>query len=155
MPPSGREEPITFQSLSAGLGDQCIFETGENLNAAFQNPFWFWRVDENWNANCDLDAANLQGVAVTVYELYYRDDDGGRKTVAKYTVDNDADYLSTDLQWVAPGATGPDADEVMPLRIIDTSNGSGTIVAQTACMHRDIVAVAIAGHPPGPVAPTK
>jgi hypothetical protein len=101
----------TLACISAGLGDQCIIDTGEEVQAAFQNPFWLWRVDENWDTNCNMDAASRYGVAVTTYELYYAGTDGSRKTIGKYTVDNDDDHLATDLQWVSPGVTGPAPDE--------------------------------------------
>jgi hypothetical protein len=93
----------TRACISAGLGDQCIIETGESYGAAFQNPLWFWRVDENWDANCNMDAASPQGSATTRYELYYVAADGTRQTIGLYTADN-SDHLDTDLKWVSPGA---------------------------------------------------
>jgi Flp pilus assembly protein TadG len=90
--------------LSQGAGDSCVIRTGEALDGAYQNPFWFLRVDENWNSDCEFDFSHPDGDAVTVYELYYFDEDGNKVSLAKYTVDND-NYMNTDLKWVTPGVT--------------------------------------------------
>jgi hypothetical protein len=97
---------------SAGAGEKCIFETGESLVAVNQNPFWLWRVDEAWDNSCEAQTGNASGDVVTRYELYYLDEaTGERETLAQYTVDNERDYLLTDLQWASPG-TGSTGSEV-------------------------------------------
>jgi Flp pilus assembly protein TadG len=101
----------TLSCTSQGAGDSCVIRTGESLEGVFYNPFWFVRVDENWNSECQFDFSQPDGDAVTVYELYYRDDDGSEVSLAKYTVNND-EYMATDLQWVTPGVTaGVSADD--------------------------------------------
>jgi len=101
----------TLSCTSQGVGDSCVIRTGEALVGAFQNPFWFVRVDENWNSECQFEFSQPNGEAVTVYELYYFEDDGSEVSLAKYTVNND-DYMNTDLKWVTPGVTaGVPADD--------------------------------------------
>jgi hypothetical protein len=105
---------------SQGPGDSCVIRTGERLDGAFLNPFWFLRVDETWNANCEVDYNNPLGDTVTTYELYYLDDNDDRKPLAEYTVDN-GDSALTDLQWVVPGVT-PGVDATLNNFDIDLTN---------------------------------
>jgi len=101
----------TLSCTSQGVGDSCVIRTGETLEGAFDNPFWFVRVDENWNSDCQFDFSQPDGEAVTVYKLYYVEDDGSEVLLAKYTVNSD-DYMATDLKWVTPGVTaGVSADD--------------------------------------------
>jgi hypothetical protein len=105
----------TGSCLSQGIGDQCLIITGEKPDAAFQNPYWLWRVDENWDASCNFASGQPKGSAVTRYELYYADANGDRQAIARYTVENEADHLKTDLKWVSPGSPGS---------LVDTDDGN-------------------------------
>ena len=102
--------------VTAGWGDRCIVYTGETPNAAFQNPFWMWRVDTHYDSSCNL-VNDGYGDTVTSFELYYKDEDGYRKTHATYTVDNDRDAAYTDLNWISPGTQG----SIVPADIISDS----------------------------------
>ncbi|MFW5941256.1 MAG: pilus assembly protein TadG-related protein [Chloroflexota bacterium] len=92
-------------SCSAGPGQPCVFETGENLQAPSQNPYWFVRVDENYAGhenNCDPLVSNPNGNNKTEFALYYYDEDGERTEWATYT-DNSTNFNQTDMKWVTPG----------------------------------------------------
>jgi hypothetical protein len=91
---------------TGGMGDRCIIYTGENLFATNQNPYWIQRVDETWTPDCRPDYGNQYGNTVTRFELFYLDQDGERRELATYTVDNNRDHLHSDLKWVSPGAPG-------------------------------------------------
>ena len=98
--------PPEALSCGTGMGQRCVINTGESVGARNQNPFWFQRVDENWTSSCTADSGNQWGQAVTIYELYYYDNNDDRQLLAKYTVDNNRDFAFTDLKWVAPGTSG-------------------------------------------------
>ncbi|MFW6063694.1 MAG: hypothetical protein ACOC9V_05905, partial [Chloroflexota bacterium] len=91
-------------SCAAGdhSGKPCVFETGENINARTHNPYWFVRVDENYDDECN-PVSNGNGNTVTQFELYYYDD-GERIPWATYTDDSGMMSL-TDMKWVTPGVT--------------------------------------------------
>jgi hypothetical protein len=91
-----------FTTCPGDMGSICALETGESLTAVNQNPYWFVRVDENINSDCQHNPSP-NGNTVTVYELYYLDDDGARQSLATYTADNSTP--ATDLNWVTPGVT--------------------------------------------------
>jgi hypothetical protein len=91
---------------SLGMGDSCIINTGEDLVSNLQNPFWFQRVDETWNDDCNREASDSTGDTVTEFELFYYDAQGDRQTLGLYTEDNSQTGL-TDLKWVTPGVTFP------------------------------------------------
>jgi hypothetical protein len=99
-------QSMDCNGTSAGWGDRCVIGTGESLTAINQNSFWFQRVDENWLPDCTQDVANPFGSTVTSFELYYLNDSGDKQPLAMYTVDNNRDYLNSDLKWVSPGAPG-------------------------------------------------
>jgi hypothetical protein len=100
----------TRACVSGGRGDDCVIDTGEDVTASFQNPFWFARVDENWTGACVQDNSTGITDAVTTYELYYQDETGQRQSLAMYTDDN-SQLALTDLRWVSPGVSGnPVAD---------------------------------------------
>jgi hypothetical protein len=89
-----------------GIGDKCIIRTGESLTAVNQNPFWYQRLDENWDASCVPLPGEGLGPVATTYELYFYDDSQQRQVLGSYTVDNARDFVFTDMQWVSPGAPG-------------------------------------------------
>ena len=106
--------PDQATCASAGPGDRCVVRTGEQLDGQFENPLWLYRVDENWDQNCDLAAGNGEGYAKTKFELYYIDEFGVKNPLASYTDDN-SNAANTDLQWVSPcspgGGCAVEADE--------------------------------------------
>lgn len=91
-------------SCSSGWGQACVFETGENLQARSQNPYWFVRVDENFDDNCQAEAHKPNGDTATKFELYYYDGDGERTSWATYT-NKSTGASDTDMKWVTPGVT--------------------------------------------------
>ncbi|HSM58636.1 MAG TPA: Tad domain-containing protein [Candidatus Sulfomarinibacteraceae bacterium] len=88
---------------SGHAGQPCVIETGENINARTQNPYWFVRVDENYDDECNPVSNGDGSHTVTQFELYYYDD-GERVPWATYTDDNSRTNL-TDMKWVTPGVT--------------------------------------------------
>jgi hypothetical protein len=111
---AGGGAPGEATCASAGPGDRCVIRTGELLDGQFENPLWLYRVDENWDQNCNLAAGNGEGYAKTRFELYYIDEFGIKKPLAAYTDDN-SNAANTDLQWVSPcnpgGGCPVEADE--------------------------------------------
>jgi hypothetical protein len=91
-------------------GQMCVIPTGENLESIFHNPFWFVRVDETWDGNCNQVVNNQNGNTSTKFELYYFNDQGARISLAEY-IERNQIPLQTDLRWIAPGSFGsPAAD---------------------------------------------
>jgi hypothetical protein len=104
---------------SASAGAMCVFETGESLEGAFQNPLWFHRVDEVFDTNCQPLNSQL-GNTVTRFHLFYVDADGTVQDLAIYTDDNS--YMAaTDLKWVSPCA-GCDVNAEMGNFTVDDLN---------------------------------
>jgi hypothetical protein len=81
-------------------GSMCVYETGESIESAFQNPLWFHRVDEIFDSQCQR-LANGLGDTVTRFHLFYIDDNGESVDVALY-IDDSRNATWTDLQWVTP-----------------------------------------------------
>jgi hypothetical protein len=93
----------------SGNGQLCVLPTGENLESVFHNPYWFVRVDETWDGNCNPVASNRNGNTATTFDLYYFDAQGQRVPLARYAETNDlATVPFTDMRWVSPGAPGRD-----------------------------------------------
>jgi hypothetical protein len=115
-------------SCSGGDGQHCGAQTGESHDAVNQNPYWFIRVDEMYNANCDAEPLNPNGNTITEYKLYYYDEDGQRVPWATYTAQNTS---ASDLKWVTPGVSGgvavdsgsPEASFDVDIRNIPEVNG--------------------------------
>lgn len=102
-------------SCSGNWGEPCIINTNEMNNAVNQNPVWLERVDETFNASCQLDLGQKNGDTETVFELYSINNAGGRDPIATYTHLTTDDHSKTDMKWVAPGVTaGVDVDGGSP-----------------------------------------
>ncbi|MCI0397757.1 MAG: pilus assembly protein TadG-related protein [Chloroflexi bacterium] len=91
-------------NCGAGDGQMCFVETGESFFTGNQNPFWFWRLDENYDSSCNPLTSDPFGNTVTTFDLFYYNTSGNKVPLAKY-VDNNAYYNSTDMKWVSPGVT--------------------------------------------------
>ncbi len=133
-------ETLSCSATTAGMGDTCVIDTGESKYATSQNPFWFQRVDENWNADCTANTSNQFGEVVTKYELFYFEESGDRKEIASFTVNNLRDQFNTDLKWVSPGA---------PSSLVPADSGSFEVDLNTIppdasglrIIHMDVTAV--------------
>lgn len=93
-------------SCLPGAGTICVERTGESLDSVSHNPFWFVRVDETWNNNCQQDMGSGAGNTHTSFELYYFDAQSQRVPLALY-LERNAYVEHTDLRWVSPGPVGP------------------------------------------------
>ena len=103
----------TVGSCAGGNGQLCVLETGESPASIFQNPFWFVRVDETYDGNCQALADNPNGNTETTFELYHYDNQGRRVQLARYVETNS--FLSqTDLRWVTPGEPAGPQGFVLP-----------------------------------------
>jgi hypothetical protein len=98
------DEPLSLGSCAAGRGETCVVETGE---PEAYNPLWLIRVDEAWsvpggNSCPDPLTGSPGGNTITVYELFYRDENDQRVSIATFS-SNDAAANLTDMKWVTPG----------------------------------------------------
>lgn len=126
-------------SCAGGAGQHCAAQTGESHDAVNQNPYWFIRVDEIFDANCDPQPLNQNGNTITEYELYYYDEDGKRVHWATYTAKN---ISATDMKWVTPGVTGGVAvDSGSPQASFDVDIGNIPEVNGGRYIYLDVTAI--------------
>jgi Flp pilus assembly protein TadG len=93
----------TDSIAGGGTGQQCVFRI-EDLNTLErfnQNPLWFVRVDENYDSSCNPVPDDPNGNTITEFRLYYLEEDGREKEIARYTESNHLlEY--TDMKWYSP-----------------------------------------------------
>lgn len=99
----------TNTTCTPGIGLSCVLDTGESKQAFNENPFWFRRVDENYDANCNKDSNDFSGEDVTKFELYYLDENNNRIMLGQF-ISNSSNAASTDLRWISPGGSDPNDD---------------------------------------------
>jgi hypothetical protein len=101
----GDDPPATSPgSCSGGPGERCVIDTGESLELEAHNPFWFVRVDEAWDADCNAAPGNNNAGVTTRYALSYLDATGQKQSLGVYTA-LPAHAPLTDMRWVTPGIT--------------------------------------------------